>query len=104
MDHLPAFRIRDKILPGLAKLGEECGELNQVFGKLVMTGGRREHWEGSDLYHRLEEEMGDVFAALDFLLEHSGELNLRRVYARRASKRALFEKWRQENQKYPGEE
>jgi len=86
------FSIGQTVWPGISKLIEECGELQQVMGKLVATGGRREHWSGDDLSVRLTEEMADVFAALDFVLEHN-DLNPKRLTRRMAAKRRLFEAW-----------
>ena len=91
---LPAFVFGSHIFPGAAKLGEEMGELAQVLGKLQATGGARSHYDGSDLYERLQEEMADAYAALDFLAMHSAsKIGLNELHTRRKEKRMLFEKW-----------
>ena len=45
---------------GVAKLIEECGELQQVLGKRLAMWDQPEHWDGTNLNDRLIEEMGDV--------------------------------------------
>lgn len=62
-----SFSIGTEVWPGVAKLIEEMGELNQVLGKLIASRGGSDHWDGSDLHDRLIEEMGDVKAALSFV-------------------------------------
>lgn len=52
---------------GLSKLIEELGELQQVCGKLIGSEGNVDHWSG-DLREKFIEEIGDVYAALDFFL------------------------------------
>lgn len=91
------FSIGSDVWPGTSKLLEEMGELTQVLGKLMGTGGRVEHWDGSDLRERLIEELADLEAAVDFF---RGE-NLTRaendVVARRIEdKLALFRRWHEE--------
>jgi NTP pyrophosphatase (non-canonical NTP hydrolase) len=82
------FAIGDKVWPGISKLIEECGEVVQVCGKLLGTGGKEVHWEGSNLRERLVEELGDLLGAIRFVakwnkidvwqIEHRAELKLRR--------------------------
>lgn len=48
---------------GLSKLVEECGEVQQVIGKIQGTDGKEIHWDGSNLRDRLTEEVADVIAA-----------------------------------------
>lgn len=89
------FSFGSQTLPGLAKLAEECGEVGQVIGKLMMTGGARAHWDGSDLIDRLAEEIADVQAAIDFFRRHNG-VDFAAFAARVDRKRALFEQWHAE--------
>lgn len=96
------FAFGDKEWPGLAKLNEESGELVQVIGKLMMTHGDRRYWENVDLRKRLIEEMADQAAALDFVIDRvltpqEGQV----LTARMMEKRALFEKWHEEQQVGP---
>jgi hypothetical protein len=60
------FSFGDKDYPGLAKIAEEAGEFGQVFGKLVMTGGHADYFDGTDLRKALLEELADLDAALAF--------------------------------------
>lgn len=84
--------------PGISKLIEEAGEVIQVAGKLLGSGGVVEHWDGTNLKTRLEDEIGDVLAATDFVVRHCG-LDPVAVEARRLVKRTLFEKWHREQGK-----
>ena len=59
------FAIGSRVWPGTSKLVEEMGELQQVLGKLIATGGDTDHWSG-DLRRMLVEELGDVSAAVRF--------------------------------------
>lgn len=63
------FAIGSDVWPGTAKAVEEVSELAQVLGKLIASGGRVEHWDGSDLRERLVDELGDVRAAMRLLIE-----------------------------------
>ena len=40
------FAIGDKKWPGISKLVEEAGEVTQVAGKLMGSGGDILHWDG----------------------------------------------------------
>lgn len=97
--------------PGLSKLIEEIGEVDaelaevalhralgrvqQVCGKLLGTGGAVEHWDGSNLKERLEDELGDLRAAIRFVAAQCG-LNSERMRAREYAKVELFEAWQAE--------
>jgi hypothetical protein len=91
------FAFGDKKWPGLAKLNEESGELVQVIGKLMMTHGRAEHWDGSDLRARLVEGMADAVVGVDFVAFHALTAEERNALRRRIrEKLALFEQWHEE--------
>lgn len=80
--------------PGLAKLVEEAGEVVQVAAKLLGTGGRLGHWDGTNLARRLEEELGDLRAAIDFFVAHnSDQLDTAAIRQRTATKVGVFEGW-----------
>jgi hypothetical protein len=87
------FSIASAVWPGTSKLLEEQGELIQVLGKLMATGGDANHWSG-DLRKMLVEEIADVCAAVRFFsaenltLEEVGE-----VARRTEQKLALFREW-----------
>lgn len=82
--------------PGLSKLIEELGELGQVLGKLIATNGDVEHWDGHErLDGRLADEMGDVYAALQFVLDHC-PVDSYRVVERCRIKGRRFDQWHRE--------
>lgn len=88
-----AFAFGDETWPGIAKLSEECGEVVQVIGKLMMTHGDPVHWSG-DLRQQLMEEMADVMAAVQFVGEICLTAGEREAIADRcAEKRAKFQRW-----------
>ncbi len=78
---------------GLAKLIEECGELQQVCGKKLAYFTTNEHPDGGKpLNERLEEEMADVVAAVN-LVAKLLDLDQEAITGRVAAKQALFLKW-----------
>jgi NTP pyrophosphatase (non-canonical NTP hydrolase) len=87
------FQVGSEIWPGLAKLVEEAGEVLQVTGKLGATGGADQHWDGSDLRTRIQEELGDLIAAAYFVIHHN-QLDENFIRERAKTKRDLYETWR----------
>lgn len=83
--------------PGLAKLAEECGELQQVIGKL-MAFPEGEHPDGAALAGRLADELADVAAASTYVRAHAEQLQplWRRIADRIAMKFQRFERWHEE--------
>ena len=79
--------------PGLLKLIEEAGELIQVCGKLMAVGGDETHWNRTSLYRHLEYEMGDVTAAITFVLSHDERVKNGAVKSRVTKKFRIFEGW-----------
>jgi len=53
---------------GLTKLIEECGELTQVAAKKQAYLDDKLYPDGSNLEIRLQEEIADVLAAIDFVI------------------------------------
>lgn len=91
---MPDFGIGSDVWPGIAKLGEEAGEVVQVILKLVAMGGEVDHWDGTDLRERLIEEMGDLAAAVDYVYAHNFDANDKRHFGRRkAMKGETFARW-----------
>lgn len=87
------FSIGAKVWPGLSKLVEEAGEVVQVIGKLMGTGGKTTHWDGKgDLKDRLEEEIADVMAACTFVVTVN-KLDRDKIATRMADKLVLFHEW-----------
>lgn len=64
----PPYSIGSDTLPGLAKLAEEIGELQQVIGKIMGIGHVGQHWDGLNLTEKLVEEIADVRAAVQFFV------------------------------------
>lgn len=88
------FAIGGEVWPGTSKLIEEMGELNQVLGKLIATGGEEVHWDGLNLRVRLQEEIADVRAAIYFFEQSNFAINERNNIIDRADeKHRLFWKW-----------
>ena len=89
------FAIGDKRWPGVSKLVEELGELQQVCGKLMGSRGSTKHWSG-DLYRMIHEEAGDVMAALGFLIK-VGVLDGGLISTRMEEKLQVFLRWHRED-------
>lgn len=78
---------------GIAKLIEECGELQQVLGKFL-TYGMGEHPDGKGLLKdRIEDEMADVLAALQLVIVKYPGLDPSRINFRSHQKLKLFLEW-----------
>lgn len=93
-----AFSFGSKTWPGLAKLVEESGEVLQISGKLMMTGGDPNHWSG-DLSLKMESELADTMAAIFFFIDNNPQLNGDRIADMLNTKMATFTKWHEEGQK-----
>ena len=82
---------------GLAKLIEECGELQQVAGKRLAYPATEEHPDGGpSLNTRLQDEIADVLAACGLVIETHG-LDYARVGQRTLEKLRLFRSWQAES-------
>lgn len=80
--------------PGLSKLLEEAAEVIQIGAKLIATNGDRTHWDQPDLYARFEEEIGDLRAAIEFVINHNGDkISLHKITAREAEKWWAYRQW-----------
>lgn len=87
-----SFSIGQRMWPGVAKLIEETGEVQQVLGKLIAIGGLTEHWSG-DLKVLLEEELGDLLAAVDFVMNHNSSIDSSAIIDRAIMKGRLYREW-----------
>lgn len=78
---------------GIKKLAEEMAELATVLAKLEAypDGRHPDEAEHGDLILRIEDEMGDVYAALDYFVTN---VNPDRVRQRRTLKGVRFRRWR----------
>lgn len=90
------FSVAANVWPGLAKLNEEAGEVVQIIGKLMQTEGSVTHWSGDPLDQRLTDELADLQAAIDFVLEHNPDIDRERWRTRRAKKLDTFNHWRRQ--------
>jgi NTP pyrophosphatase (non-canonical NTP hydrolase) len=95
MSQAGPYSIGSDMLPGMSKLIEEMGELSQVLGKLIATGGKAGHWDGTDLRGRLKEELADVAAAAWFFAT-TNKLDDHEYHMRRVHKQELFQRWHAE--------
>lgn len=78
---------------GLAKLLEECGELSQVAAKKLAYYDTDEHPDGAGpLSVRMENEMADVMAAIEFVAVRFG-LDWDRIVSRKEQKIIRFVNW-----------
>ncbi len=88
------FAFGDKEWPGIAKLNEEAGELVQVIGKLMMTHGMAEHWDGTGLRERFVLELGDLAAAIQFVVGRVLTTDEVRLFRTRIQEKFMkFEQW-----------
>lgn len=91
----PPYAIGARVWPGLGKLLEEAGELGQVIGKLLAYPSG-EHPDGKgNLRGRLEDEIADVIAALDYVALVN-ELDTMGITDRRNAKLRRFMNWHME--------
>ena len=86
------YSIGSTVWPGLSKIIEEAGEVQQVAGKLIGNGGADDHWDGTKLRPRLEDEIADLTAACIFFTA-TNHLDRDRMDLRISRKLALFNEW-----------
>jgi len=84
---------------GVAKLIEEVGELQVELGHLQQALGKKlavwtsdDHWDGTNLRERIQDEMGDVQAAIIFV-GRKLDLDMGAVGLRLVAKLRTFEDW-----------
>ena len=94
----PNLAIGSETWPGLAKLSEECGELIQVIGKLTAYP-QGPHPDGTDLQAWLADELADVQAAAQFVVEVNLCLPARDISRRSMDKLRRFRRWHREAQR-----
>lgn len=87
-------------IPGLSKLIEEAGEVQQQVGRLLQSRflKRSVHWDGSDPVQELLKELADLQAAIEFVVfvGMSGVVDTSGFAARKEEKYQLFRKWHEE--------
>jgi NTP pyrophosphatase (non-canonical NTP hydrolase) len=77
---------------GLNKLMEECGELTQIAAKKAAYPDAQVHPDGQNINVRLEEEIADVIAAANFVMQKFN-LNCAAVHHRSELKLLKFQAW-----------
>lgn len=94
-----SIQAKSKHWPGLAKLSEEMGELQQVIGKLMQVDGNAEYFDGTDLEDKFIEEFGDVYACMNYMVQKCSfvEQRIDLINARCEEKTAKYCKWREED-------
>lgn len=92
------FQLGSTVWPGLGKVMEEMGELGQVLGKLIATGGSADHWDGAgSLDARAEQELADLQAALHFFIAQNFTIEQKDFMDKRIHNKVFqFNKWHQE--------
>jgi hypothetical protein len=91
------FAIGDEEWPGVSKVLEEMGELQQVLGKIMGVHGDTKHWSG-DLRKMLIEEMADVQAALVFFQKYNLTSDETLEYLRRITFKLMrFDAWHRDD-------
>ena len=86
------YAIGSTHIPGLSKFIEEVGEALQIVGKIMGLGRFGKHWDGKNLRRELEDEMADVLAAANFVIERNG-LDRDRIDKRVKKKIERFNRW-----------
>lgn len=94
--NVPPYAIGSDAWPGLAKLSEELGELQQVIGKLMAYPGGDHPDGGPPLEVRLVMELADVFAAGEFVLAVNPGLPGDMVDGQREAKLKRFRGWHEQ--------
>jgi len=85
---------------GLTKLMEECGELTQIAAKKSAFMETDEHPDGKgSMAARLEDEMGDVLAAIHFVAAELG-LDWERIAHRKSDKIRTLTRWHEAPEKH----
>lgn len=81
--------------PGLLKLIEECGEVQQRAAKILAFPFAEVHPDGTNLKECLEDELADLSAAIQYVIGKN-KLSTARIGDRRVQKWARFERWDRE--------
>jgi NTP pyrophosphatase (non-canonical NTP hydrolase) len=94
------YSIGSETWPGLSKLIEECGEVLQVAGKIIGLGPNLpaefyKHWDGTDVRERLTSELGDLLAAIAFVI-NTNDLDWSAINAQEETKTERFHTWHRE--------
>lgn len=83
---------KNDVWKGIGKLIEEAGEVSQVLGKLIPFPDGRHPDGNGNLRQRIQEEIADLYAALDYFVGENS-LNGKDINARRQDKYRQFMEW-----------
>lgn len=86
------FNAEAKLMEEIGELQIELGQLQQVVAKLVAYPDGNHPDGAGPLHQRLEDEMGDVQASIDYVIRRLN-LNKIRIGLRRKRKFDLFKGW-----------
>lgn len=93
-------------LPGISKLIEEMGEVQQVIGRIIQCRylGQDRHWDGSSVRNRLLEELADLKAATYLFLTEARmtDKEIEQFDLRYEAKASIFKKWHKEQTREEG--
>lgn len=93
MPDVPPLAIGSDVWPGLAKVAEECGELQQVIGKLIAYPDEVHPDRDGPLLDRLQDELGDVVGAINFVVAVNDRIDGKRHVERASTKFGRFLGW-----------
>lgn len=65
------YTMQNRNWPGMAKVIEEAGEVLQLCGKIMSIRGATTYFKGEDLRNELQDEIGDLLASLNFLIDEN---------------------------------
>jgi NTP pyrophosphatase (non-canonical NTP hydrolase) len=88
-------QLSDAEIERLAKLAEECAEVIQVVGKILVHGWNSFHPRDPEAVTNrahLEEEIGNVTHMVNFMSSR-GDISMDKVYASENEKRETIGKW-----------
>lgn len=88
----PDYNFGSPVWPGLAKVIEECGEVLQIAGQIVAFPAGN-HPSGVDIVARMNNEIADLAAAIQFLVAENGTIDTTGFVLRRDAKLRLFQGW-----------
>jgi len=89
--------MNDQVKEALLITQEECAEVTQAISKVFRFGMDTQWPQGSPTNkEKLEEEVGDLLAMIDILIEH-GTLSDSHVNQSRAAKRSKLKLWSKHN-------
>lgn len=87
------YSIGSDTWPGLSRLATEAAQVVRVAARII--GGNGSHDDGAVMRESLQDELGDLRAAIDYVVGKNA-LDWGAVNRRRDRKRTLYERWDRE--------